>query len=68
MNPAFEPRLTLVKSTGALRFHHPCGVCGVEASRGTGCALLKYMRQKDKGMTPDKKLLGKWRCKDHLES
>jgi hypothetical protein len=60
-----EPRLTMIQSTGALRFYHPCSVCGAEASRGTGCALLRYMRQKESGMAPDKKLLGDWRCEKH---
>jgi hypothetical protein len=64
-----EPRITMIQSTQALRLHHPCGVCGMpDAPFGKGCALLKYLRQKERGLTPDKKLLGQWRCKEHLDA
>jgi hypothetical protein len=62
-----EPTFTMIKSTGALRFHHPCFVCGQPAYIGSGCKLLAYLRQKDAGKVPDKTLLGKWRCKEHQE-
>lgn len=59
---SFPPSLTMKQSTGFVAFLHPCGICGGPASVGTGVRLLKYFRQKAAGESPDKRLLGRWRC------